>query len=182
MKLLIINIRQLVNVRKENKLLRGKDLAILPIIQNAYLRIENGLISAYGEMHDLTADDLVSNDTEMVDAQNATLLPTWCDSHTHMVFASSREEEFVDKIKGMSYADIAAKGGGIVNSAKKLNDTSEELLFELAWKRLVELIRLGTGAVEIKSGYGLTLEGEIKMLRVIKRLKEISPIPIKATF
>ncbi len=182
MKLLIVNIRQLVNVRKKNKLLRGKDLAILPIIQNAYLRIENGLISAYGEMHDLAADDLVSNDTEMVDAQNATLLPTWCDSHTHLVFASSREEEFVDKIKGMSYADIASKGGGIVNSAKKLNDTSEELLFELAWKRLLELIRLGTGAVEIKSGYGLTLEGEIKMLRVIKRLKEKSTIPIKATF
>lgn len=182
MKLLIINIRQLVNVRKENKLLRGKDLAILPVIQNAYLRIENGIISAFGEMHSLMDAELVSRDTEILDAKTATIMPTWCDSHTHLVFASSREEEFVDKIKGMSYAEIAANGGGILNSASKLNATSEETLFELAWKRLIELIRLGTGAVEIKSGYGLTLEGELKMLRVIKRLKEKSPIPIKATF
>lgn len=182
MKLLVINIHQLVNVRKENKLLRGKDLAILPIIQNAYLRIENGLIIAFGEMHSLTADDLVSSDIEILDANGATIMPTWCDSHSHLVFASSREEEFVDKIKGVGYAEIAAKGGGILNSANKLNATTEDSLFELAWQRLVELIHLGTGAIEIKSGYGLTIEGELKMLRVIKRLKVKSPIPIKATF
>jgi imidazolonepropionase len=110
------------------------------------------------------------------------VLPCWCDSHTHLVFASSREEEFVDKIKGMSYAEIAAKGGGILNSARKLNDTSEDQLFNSAWKRLEEVSKLGTGAIEMKSGYGLTVEGELKMLRVIKKLKERSALSIKATF
>jgi imidazolonepropionase len=110
------------------------------------------------------------------------VLPAWCDSHTHIVFSGSRENEFVDKIKGLSYSDIAAKGGGILNSAKKLNETSEDQLFIEAWKRLEEIMMQGTGAVEIKSGYGLSLEGELKMLRVIKRLKEKSPLKIKATF
>ena len=109
-------------------------------------------------------------------------MPAWCDSHTHLVFAASREEEFVDKLKGLSYAEIAAKGGGILNSANKLNLASEDELFEQAWQRLQELMQIGTGAIEIKSGYGLTVEGELKMLRVIKRLKQVSPIPIKATF
>ena len=117
-----------------------------------------------------------------IDATDQFILPCWCDSHTHLVFASSREEEFVDKIKGMSYEEIAAKGGGILNSAKKLNAMSEDELFNVSWKRLNEVIKLGTGAIEIKSGYGLSVEGELKMLRVIKRLKEVSPIPIKATF
>jgi len=117
-----------------------------------------------------------------VDATGQMILPCWCDSHTHLVFAASREEEFVDKIKGLSYAEIAAKGGGILNSAQKLNEASESELIRMAWIRIQDLIRMGTGAVEIKSGYGLSVEGELKMLRVIKRLKETSPIPVKATF
>ena len=117
-----------------------------------------------------------------IDASGQFVLPTWCDSHTHLVFAASREEEFVDKIKGLSYAEIAAKGGGILNSAGKLNETSEAELLRMAWIRLQEVMQSGTGAIEIKSGYGLSVEGELKMLRVIKKLKETSPIPIKATF
>jgi len=179
MNLLITNIHQLVNTRTETKLLRGKELAGLPILQNAFLRIENGLIKEYGEMSSLVTP---ASKEEVFDAKGATVLPTWCDSHTHLVFAASREEEFVDKLKGLSYAEIAAKGGGILNSARKLNDTPEDVLFEMAWQRVQELMRLGTGAIEIKSGYGLTVEGELKMLRVIKHLKERSPIPIKASF
>ncbi len=120
--------------------------------------------------------------SNIIDAAGQIILPAWCDSHTHLVFAAGREEEFVDKIKGLSYAEIAAKGGGILNSAKKLNETTEDELFNLAWKRLEEVSRLGTGAIEIKSGYGLTVEGELKMLRVIKKLKEKSNLLIKATF
>ena len=181
MNLLITNIHQLVNVRTESKVLRGKELAVLPIINNAFLLVENGLIKAYGEMDDLSPE-IHNLSSAIFDAKGATVLPTWCDSHTHLVFAASREEEFVDKLKGLSYADIAAKGGGILNSARKLNEASEEVLFELAWQRLQELMQLGTGAIEIKSGYGLTVEGELKMLRGIKRLKQVSPIPVKATF
>jgi imidazolonepropionase len=118
----------------------------------------------------------------IVDASGQFVFPAWCDSHTHLVFPASREEEFVDKIRGLSYADIAAKGGGILNSARKLAGKSEDELFDSAWKRLEEVARMGTGAIEIKSGYGLTVEGELKMLRVIKRLKERSPLSIKATF
>ncbi len=114
--------------------------------------------------------------------ENSMVLPCWCDSHTHLVFAGSRENEFVDKLKGLSYADIAANGGGILNSAKKLNETREDDLFHQASKRLDEVSKMGTGAIEIKSGYGLSLEGELKMLRVIKRLKEISRLEIKSTF
>ncbi len=180
MNLLVTNIRQLVNIRSVSNPLRGKELAELPVIENAYIRIENGLISDFGEMSSVTVG--LSPTEEIIDAKNATILPTWCDSHTHIVFAASREEEFVDKLKGLSYADIAAKGGGILNSARKLNDTSEDVLFEQAKQRLTELMRLGTGAIEIKSGYGLSLEGELKMLRVIKRLKESAPIPVKASF
>jgi len=179
MNLLITNIHQLVNVRQETKLLRGKELAELPVIENAFLRIENGLIKEYGQMSSVVRAE---PSEEAFDVKGATILPTWCDSHTHLVFAASREEEFVDKLKGRSYAEIAAKGGGILNSARKLNDTPEDVLFEQAWQRLQELMRLGTGAIEIKSGYGLTVEGELKMLRVIKRLKERSPIPVKASF
>ena len=167
--LLVTNIRQLVNVRRENKLLRGKDLAVLPVIENAYLLIEDEIIIGYGKMEELST---ISRPLSTIDASGQFILPAWCDSHTHLVFATSREEEFVDKIKGLSYAEIAAKGGGILNSANKLNHTSEDELFKLAWKRLEEISKLGTGAVEIKSGYGLTVEGELKMLRVIKMLKE----------
>ncbi len=180
MNLLITNIHQLVNVRSETKVLRGKALAELPVIENAFLRIEDGMIREYGEMSSIVKRESLVE--EIMDAAGATVLPAWCDSHTHLVFAASREEEFVDKIKGLSYAEIAAKGGGILNSAKKLNDASENSLYDQAWKRLQELMHLGTGAIEIKSGYGLTVEGELKMLRVIKRLKERSPIPIKASF
>ncbi len=179
MNVLVTNIHQLINVRSETKLLRGKDLAELPVIQNAYLLIENGLIKAFGDMSLVGSNQ---SEVQVLDAKGASVLPTWCDSHTHLVFAASREEEFVDKLKGMSYADIAAKGGGILNSASKLNNTSEDVLFELAWQRLNELMQLGTGAIEIKSGYGLSVDGELKMLRVIKRLKEKSPIPVKASF
>lgn len=180
MKLLIINIHQLVNVRTENVLLRGVLLSELPVIFNAYLFIEDGLINDFGEMYLLP---LKYKDSEIpvYDAKGATVLPSWCDSHTHLVFAASRESEFVDKLNGLSYAEIAAKGGGILNSADKLNKVSEETLFDLTWNRLKDLISLGTGAIEIKSGYGLTVEGELKMLRVIKQIQKISPIPIKAT-
>jgi imidazolonepropionase len=181
MKLLIKNIGVLAGVRLEDELLRGKALADMPMITDAYLLLEDGFIAAYGAMTDLETD-IPHKPSHQVDAQGGFILPAWCDSHTHLVFAGSRETEFVDKIKGMSYADIAAKGGGILNSARRLNDATEDQLFIDAWKRLQDLMKLGTGAIEIKSGYGLTEEGELKMLRVIKRLKEKSPIPIKASF
>ncbi|HEV8271932.1 MAG TPA: imidazolonepropionase [Chitinophagaceae bacterium] len=177
---IITNIKQLVNVREESKLLRGKELSVLPSIEDAYLVIENGLIAEYGSKTNLKLQ--ISNFKQTIDAAGQFILPCWCDSHTHLVFAASREEEFVDKIRGMSYGEIAAKGGGILNSAKKLNEMKEDELFDLAWKRLNEVIKLGTGAIEIKSGYGLSVGGELKMLRIIKRLKERSPIPIRSTF
>ena len=182
---LISNIKKLVGVRQDNKLLRGRELADLPIIENAYLIIEDGVIVEYGEMQNLKSDPdnyQDRNSKSEINGSGQFILPCWCDSHTHLVFAASREEEFVDKIKGMSYAAIAAKGGGILNSAKKLNETSEDRLFSLAWQRLSEISKLGTGAVEIKSGYGLTVEGELKMLRVIKKLKEKSNLSIRSTF
>ncbi len=179
MQLLVKNIACLVNIREENKLLRGKDLSDLPIIQNAYLIIEDGKIKEYGNAQQLST---VNYQLPTIDANGAYVLPCWCDSHTHLVFAASREEEFVDKIKGLSYADIAAKGGGILNSARKLNAMNENELFNLALNRLNEVIQLGTGAIEIKSGYGLSVEGELKMLHVIQQLKQVSSIPIKATF
>jgi imidazolonepropionase len=177
---LIKNIALLVNTREDAPLLRGKELSNLPAIPNAYLIIEDGIITAYGETDwsEKTDQDF---DT-VIDATGQFVLPTWCDSHTHLVFAASREEEFVDKIHGKTYAEIAARGGGILNSAQKIAAASERELLQSARHRLQELVQLGTGAIEIKSGYGLTVEGELKMLRVIKQLKDISPIPIKATF
>jgi imidazolonepropionase len=174
--MLLTNIHQLINVRQQPSLLRGKELSHLPIIENAWLLIVNGRIADFGAM------DAHPEVTNVMDLQGGSVMPCWCDSHTHLVFAASREEEFVDKIKGMSYADIAAKGGGILNSARRLSLTTEEDLYTSAKQRLIEIIRLGTGAIEIKSGYGLSVDAEIKMLRVIKKLKETSPIPIKATF
>ena len=177
---LITNIKQLVNVREQSKPLRGKELAVLPCIENAFLIIEDDVITNYGLMTELSS--IVHLPLSIVDASGQFVLPAWCDSHTHLVFPASREDEFIDKIKGLSYAEIAAKGGGILNSAKKLATTSEDQLFNDAWKRLDEISRLGTGAIEIKSGYGLSVEGELKMLRVIKKLKERSKLSIKSTF
>src|SRR5678809_137928 len=148
---LITNIKQLVNVREESKLLRGKELSVIPSIENAYLVIENGLIAEYGNMQNLKLQ--TSNLKQTIDATGQFILPCWCDSHTHLVFAAGREEEFVDKIRGISYSQIAEKGGGILNSARKLNLASEDELFTLSWNRLQEIRKLGTGAVEIKSGY-----------------------------
>jgi imidazolonepropionase len=186
---LITNIKQLVNVRDQSHVLRGRELAGLPAIENAWLLIEDDAIAGYGPMHELQTSfgsasfgsaQNVAHET--IDATGQLVLPCWCDSHTHLVFAASRESEFIDKIKGMSYVEIAARGGGILNSAKKLQATSEDELFNLAWKRLEAVSKMGTGAIEIKSGYGLTVESELKMLRVIKRLKQKSPLPVKATF
>ncbi len=178
---LITHIRQLVNVREQQELLRGRALAHLPVIDDAFILVEDGIIAEYGPMYEL-AVKVPQLPKVVIEAGGQFILPAWCDSHTHLVFASTREEEFIDKIRGMSYAEIAAKGGGILNSANKLNAASEDELFNSAWARLEEISKLGTGAVEIKSGYGLTVEGELKMLRVIKKLKEKSSLSIKATF
>lgn len=180
MRLLVENIGCLVNTRSSQQLLRGKSLAELPTLTDAFLIVENGRIADYGKMDDLAR--FPTENMDKYDAAGAYVLPAWCDSHTHLVFAASRENEFVDKLKGRSYAEIAAAGGGILASAQKLQLMSEEELFELAWGRLSELIALGTGAIEIKSGYGLSVEAELKMLRVIQRLKMESPIPVKRTF
>lgn len=169
------DIKLLAGTHDVRSFIRGKDLAILPAIEDAYLIVEDDTIAEIGSMRDFSGKKSdVPPDT--------IVLPSWCDSHTHFVFADSREGEFVDKINGLTYTEIAENGGGILNSANKLNDTSEDILFEQSWKRLNELSRLGTGAIEIKSGYGLTLDGELKMLRVIKKLKEKSSVKIKATF
>jgi|ERR1035441_5607672 imidazolonepropionase len=181
----IYNIKSLVGVLETNaKLLKGKEMSTLNCINNAYLILKDGKIFDYGRMEDYwngITSDKKEFDIE-IDAVGKMVFPSYCDSHTHLVYAASREEEFVDRIKGLSYQDIAAKGGGILNSVKKLEAAKEEELYDGAWKRLEEIIRKGTGAVEIKSGYGLSLESELKMLRVIKKLKADSPLTIKATF
>jgi imidazolonepropionase len=175
--MLIKNIKSLLQTSTPTKALRGKELSELKSIENAWLLLENDTIKNFGSM-----DTCPSFEGETIDASGKMILPTWCDSHTHLVFATSREEEFEMRLKGKSYQEIAEADGGILNSAKKLQNTSEDDLFESAWKRLNEVIKMGTGAIEIKSGYGLSVAGELKMLRVIKRLKEKSPIPIKANF
>lgn len=177
---LYYNIGFLGGVHDSNEPLRGSSLANFPCIQNAYLITQHDRILEFGSMEDLLFEKYST--AIRVDVAGGALLPSWCDSHTHLVFAGSRENEFVDKLKGLSYAEIAAKGGGILNSAAKLQQTDEQELYESALERLHELILGGTGAIEIKSGYGLTLEAEMKMLRVIKRLKENSTIPIRSTF
>jgi imidazolonepropionase len=182
---LIYNIKQLVNVRGSTRLLRGSELAELPYIEDAWVLVEGDRIAGYGRMTEMPerVEAMIGGwDGRAVDATGCLVLPAWCDSHTHLVYAGSREGEFVDKIRGLSYAEIAARGGGILNSARQVAAASEDELFDDAWRRIQELIRLGTGAIEIKSGYGLTVEGELKMLRVIKRLKEAWSIPVKATF
>ena len=178
MKTLITNIQELLQIRTADEtMVAGVDMGNLPSIQNAFLVIENDLILDYGAMVDCPTDI-----TNCIDATAKVVLPTWCDSHTHIVYAGNRVQEFVDRINGMSYEEIALRGGGILNSAKRLNETSEAVLYEESKLRLEEVMRQGTGAVEIKSGYGLTVAGELKMLRVIKRLAAEYPISIKATF
>lgn len=180
MKTLIINIKELLQVRDASVLkVSGAEMAVLPTIKNAYLVIEDNLIADFGAMEDLPED---LNPEKCIDADGKIVLPSWCDSHTHIVYAGNREQEFVDRINGLSYEEIALRGGGILNSAKKLNATSEEELYNQSKVRLEEIMRLGTGAVEIKSGYGLTVDGELRMLRVINRLSKKYPITIKATF
>ncbi|MCF8292579.1 MAG: imidazolonepropionase [Chitinophagaceae bacterium] len=182
MRIFIPNIKSLLqteNNENSRLLARGQDMKMLPSIDNAWLLIEDGLIKAYGDMPSL---DTSFNVDQTIDAKGGLVLPAWCDSHTHLVFAHSREHEFIDRINGLSYEAIAQRGGGILNSAKKLNAASEDELVDLAMQRLDEVKALGTGAIEIKSGYGLCTEGELKMLRVIRRLKEHSTLTIKATF
>ena len=180
---LIYNIRQLVSTRMDSRPLRGAEMAQLPAIDNAWLHIEGDRIASFGSMTSVPSDlTLLLGTDAAMDVSGCLVLPAWVDSHTHLVFAGSRESEFVDKLKGLSYAEINARGGGILNSARRLAETPEDTLFADAWQRLQELSRLGTGAIEIKSGYGLTVEGELKMLRVIRRLRERSSLSIKATF
>lgn len=175
---LITNIKSLVQVEDTaREAVCGKDMAEVKTIENAYLLIEDDKIANFGTM-----DTLSENADLTIDAKQRFVLPSFCDSHTHLVYAGSREIEYIDKIRGLSYEEIAKRGGGILNSAKRLQEASEEELFEDAMQRLEEIISYGTGAVEIKSGYGLTTEAELKMLRVIRRLKEASPLTIKANF
>lgn len=181
-KILIKNCKALVNCGENfPSLRRGKEMQELPTLENAYLAIEDGIIVDYGRMEEW-GGITDWRGVEVVDAENKYVLPGFCDSHTHLVFAQSREEEFVDRIKGLTYEDIALKGGGILNSARRLAEKSEEALFQDAKKRLDLVRSYGTTAIEIKSGYGLSVEAELKILHVIKRLKEESDIPIKATF
>ena len=176
---LITNIQELLQVRETSIYkVSGSEMAILPSIKNAFLILKDNLIEDFGAMENLPK----INADKIIDATGKVILPTWCDSHTHIVYAGNREQEFVDRINGLTYEEIANRGGGILNSAKKLNEASEEEIYEQSKIRLEEVMHLGTGAVEIKSGYGLTIEGELKMLRVIKKLAENYPISIKATF
>ena len=176
---LFINIKELIQVREASvKKVSGKEMNILPTIKNAFLIIKNGLIFDFGKMSNLEEYSF----DKKTDCTGKMILPAWCDSHTHIVYAGNREQEFVDRINGLSYEEIANNGGGILNSTEKIKATSEENLYNESAKRLEEVIALGTGAIEIKSGYGLTVSSELKMLRVIKKLKENYDIPIKATF
>ncbi len=176
--LLIRNIGLLVQAEKHPRsVVKGADMSHLPVLPRAFLLVENDRIAAFGPMERSPA----RADT-ILDASGRMVFPSWCDSHTHLVFAAPRDEEFVDRIRGLSYEEIALRGGGILNSARRLRQVSEEALVESAWQRLCEVIAQGTGAIEIKSGYGLNTESELKMLRVIRRLKALSPIPVKATF
>ncbi|MFN4028352.1 MAG: imidazolonepropionase [Flavobacterium sp.] len=179
MQTLIINIKELLQVRETPiDKVSGSDMAVLPSIKNAFLLIEDDTIAAFGSMENCPK----LNPEKTIDATGKMILPSWCDSHTHLVYAGNREQEFVDRINGLSYEEIANRGGGILNSAKRLNETSEAEIYQQSKKRLEEVMHQGTGAIEIKSGYGLTVEGELKMLRVIKRLAQDYPIAIKSTF
>jgi imidazolonepropionase len=177
--IIITNIKELIGILPKNKLvLSGKKMNELSVIKNAFIEVQENKIHSFGSMKDLKLKD----SHIVFDANQGTVLPSWNDSHTHLVFAKSREKEFIDKINGLTYEQIAKKGGGILNSALHLEKISEEILFENSKQRLGNIIKLGTGAIEIKSGYGLSLEGELKILRTIKRLKETFDIEIKSTF
>jgi len=184
MAILIKNIKRLVQTEYKQVNRRcGKEMAVLPTIENAYLFIDGDKIVSFGSMKNISdIKDLIKQNVAEIDASGKLVFPCWCDSHTHLVYPESREIEYIDKIRGLSYEEIAKRGGGILNSARKVADISEEVLYESALQRLREIASYGTGAVEIKSGYGLTTESEIKMLKVIKRLKENSPVTIKSTF
>ncbi|MFK7907018.1 MAG: imidazolonepropionase [Chitinophagales bacterium] len=179
MQILLKNITNLVQVEENNpvKWVAGKDMAILPSIKNAFLLIEDGLIADFGEMKNCP-----ETAREIIDVSGKMVFPCWCDSHTHLVFAATREQEFRDRIQGLTYQEIAKRGGGILNSARRLQESTEEELLQSTLERLEEIKGFGTGAVEIKSGYGLTYESELKILRVVQKLKKISDISIKATF
>lgn len=180
MKILIKDIKGLVQLEeKARDFVAGQDMRELGILSNSWLYIENGLIHSFGEMKDYPGHIYGA---ELIEAEGRFVLPSFCDSHTHLVYAGSREIEYKEKIMGLSYEEIARRGGGILNSAKLLQETSEEELFDQSMVRINEIISLGTGAVEIKSGYGLDTEAEMKMLRVIKRIKESSPLEVKSTF
>jgi len=181
-KILIKNIKKLVQLRDaQTQKISGKEMDNLPCMDDAWLAIDNGVIADYGSMSDFPgiAD---WKDLQVIDASGKMVFPSWVDSHTHIVYAGSREQEFTDRIRGLSYEEIAQRGGGILNSSKKLQDASEEELLQQVLPRLHEIILQGTGAVEIKSGYGLSLESELKMLRVIKKIKELTKLTVKSTF
>ena len=181
MSILIRNIKQLIQVDETGSMLKkGREMSELNTVSNAFLYIDKGIIKDYGSMDDFKQERLPA-DTN-IDASGKLVFPCWADSHTHLVYPKSREIEYIDKIKGLSYEQIAKRGGGILNSAKTMHQISENELYESATQRLQEITEYGTGAVEIKSGYGLTTESEVKMLKVIRRLKESSPLTIKSTF
>jgi len=183
MKIVIKNIKKLIQTEKGKSLFirAGAKMSTLNCIDNAYLIVENDKIADFGKM-ELLSTTLEDNDIEVIDAKDKMVLPAFCDSHTHLVYAGSREMEFFDKIRGLSYKEIAKRGGGILNSAQLLHDTSEDDLYRQAMVRVNEIIGFGTGAVEIKSGYGLTVEDEIKMLKVIRRISQTAPLTVKSTF
>jgi imidazolonepropionase len=185
MSILIKNIKELIQVdRQARKWVAGNEMASLETIKDAYLFIQSGKIESFGKMKTLDESTILSSHDrpKIIDASGKMVFPSFNDSHTHLVYAASREIEYIDKIKGLSYEEIAKRGGGILNSAKKIAEISEEELVQQSLKRLEEITRFGTGAVEIKSGYGLTVESELKMLRVIKKLKQLSPLTIKSSF
>ena len=183
--ILITNIKCLVQTEDVPRLkVCGSDMSVIQKIDNAFLFIEYGIISDFGKMGDLKKAEILSQKpaVEIVDATNKFVFPSFCDSHTHLVYAGSREIEYIDKIRGLTYEQIARRGGGILNSAKKLHETSEDELYNQSMARVYEIISFGTGAVEIKSGYGLNLADELKMLRVIRKIKETSPVEVRSTF
>ena len=186
MDLVVKNISWLIQARTAGiSKVSGAEMKALPTLENSWLFCSNGKFHSWGSMENFQnamKENDPSGTAKIIDAQNGMVLPSWCDSHTHIVYAAPREREFVDRIHGLTYEEIAKRGGGILNSARQLADTSEEELLESALLRITEMISFGTGAIEIKSGYGLSLEAELKMLRVIKKIKSIAPIPIKATF